>query len=526
MTGKPPIGTKWVDTNKGDDHAPKYRSRLVATEVRKPWSDKWFAATPPLEALRLMVVLAARGHPKTRRPRQMLLLDVSRAHWYPDAVRNVFVKLPPEDPRAHEPGLCGKLQRSMYGTLDAAQRWAEHYTRILVEAGFVKGAASPCHFFHPSRNIYMLVHGDDFLAVADDAELTWVDMLLKKHYTCKSSVIGPGPGSEQEGRILGRIVRYEPWGIQYEPDPVHAEIIARELGLESAKPVVTPLADVAQTGGAVDLAARRRAVGSQRDLPLNFPTEEMLPGPDSPLLEGEQLKRYQSVAARLNYLALDRPDMQFTSKELMRKMSVPVEDDEHKLKRAGRYLVGRLRPVLRIPWADVPERLTVYVDSDFAGCSATRKSTSGGAIMMGEVCLKSWAKTQPTIALSSGEAELGAVVRGAAEGLGFLSVLADFGMNVGLLMRSDATAAIGIVGREGLGKVRHLATADLWVQQRVRRGDMQVEKWPGPENPADLLTKGLSRESIDKHVAALGFVDQAGRPAAAPEMKAGAGRTG
>ena len=93
-TGRAPVGTKWVDTNKGDDQNPKYRSRLVATEVRKPWSEKWFAATPPIEALRLIVALAARGssgpasataagteQPQAARPQRILLLDVSRAHW-------------------------------------------------------------------------------------------------------------------------------------------------------------------------------------------------------------------------------------------------------------------------------------------------------------------------------------------------------------------------------------------------------------------------------------------------------------
>ena len=77
---------------------------------------------------------------------------------------------------------------------------------------------------------------------------------------------------------------------------------------------------------------------------------------------------------------------------------------------------------------------------------------------------KTWSKTQPTIALSSGESELAAVVRKATEGMGMRSVCQDFGMDITLAMRSDATAAIGIVGRDGLGKVRHLATADLWIQ--------------------------------------------------------------
>ena len=53
----------------------------------------------------------------------------------------------------------------------------------------------------------------------------------------------PSGRGEQEGRILGRIIRYEKWGIQYEPDPVHAEMVIRELGLESAKPVATPISD-------------------------------------------------------------------------------------------------------------------------------------------------------------------------------------------------------------------------------------------------------------------------------------------
>ena len=92
-TGHPPVSIKWVDANKGDDKTPAIRSRLVAMECRKPWKQKWFAATPPIETLRLFVDIAAVGNPraKTRseRPRRMLLLDVSRAHWYPESLRDV-----------------------------------------------------------------------------------------------------------------------------------------------------------------------------------------------------------------------------------------------------------------------------------------------------------------------------------------------------------------------------------------------------------------------------------------------------
>ena len=70
--GKPPITVMWLDTNKGDDASPNYRSRLVAREVRKAWESSIFAPTPPLEALRSILSIAAtdlRGRPAhDRRP--------------------------------------------------------------------------------------------------------------------------------------------------------------------------------------------------------------------------------------------------------------------------------------------------------------------------------------------------------------------------------------------------------------------------------------------------------------------------
>ena len=153
--------------------------------------------------------------------------------------------------------------------------------------------------------------------------------------------------------------------------------------------------------------------------------------------------------------------MQFAVKEVMRKMPAPTEADVQKLKRVLRYLKGAPRVIQTYLWEDLPEELTIYVDSNFAGCARTRKSTSGGVICCGSGVLKSWSKTQATIALSSGKAELVAVVKDFTEGLGMKAILVDFGIDVSLSMYSDATAAIGMVHREGLGRVRQLAVADL-----------------------------------------------------------------
>ena len=121
-------------------------------------------------------------------------------------------------------------------------------------------------------------------------------------------------------------------------------------------------------------------------------------------------------------------------------------------------------------------------DSDHAGCIRTRKSTSGGIVRWGGHVLKWWSKTQPTLALSSGEAELAAIVRSTSEGLGMQAMMEEFGIKVDLVVKSDAIAAIGIVKRQGLGRVRHLAVADLWVQQKAKQGEVTHCKLDGKRN--------------------------------------------
>ena len=232
-------------------------------------------------------------------------------------------------------------------------------------------------------------------------------------------------------------------------------------------------------GSAADVRARRLQP-KELDKP-----DEHWPGFDpSPPLGPEAHKRFQSVAALLNFSAQDRPELLYSVKELMRRMSCPTELDETRLKRVVRFIRTLPRMVAQYAWNPISSELEVYTDSDHAGCTSTRKSTLGGCILWGGRFVKAWSKTMDILALSSGESELGGVVKACTEGMGLQAVLRDFGINVNVKILSDATAAIGMVRRMGLGRVRHLATADLWVQQRVRDGSFVVAKYPGCDNGA------------------------------------------
>jgi hypothetical protein len=305
--------------------------------------------------------------------------------------------------------------------------------------------------------------------------------------------LGGGRGELRELRVLNRVIRWTPAGLKYEADQRHAEIVVRGV------------------------AGVERALSSPGTHSKDFegPAEA---GPEGELPEATA-RLFRSFAARANYLALDRPDIAQATKELCRRMSAPRAADVKALSRVARYLAGAGRVVYEYPWQLKPV-LSVYTDSDFAGCVFQRLSTSGGAVLLGTHLLKHWASTQKKITLSSGEAELGAVVRGFSEALGIQSVARDLGVELQPEVHADSSAAIGICRRCGIGKVRHLAVAQLWVQDLVRSKACRLYKVLGTENPADLMTKPLPRTEIDGHLARLGLTRATGRAESAPKADA------
>ena len=94
----------------------------------------------------------------------------------------------------------------------------------------------------------------------------------------------------------------------------------------------------------------------------------------------------------------------------------------------------------------------------------------------------------------------------------------DMGFEMSIDVFSDAIAAIGIARRRGVGRIRHLDTTDLWVQNKIRTGEVRLHKILGAENPADLFTKHLPRPAMDKHMLKLNLVRLEGRPEAAPNL--------
>ena len=102
-----------------------------------------------------------------------------------------------------------------------------------------------------------------------------------------------------------------------------------------------------------------------------------------------------------------------------------------------------------------------------------------------------------------------------------IAVMKEYGIECDLVVKSDAVAAIGIVKRQGLGRVRHLAVADLWVQQRAKGCEVSYVKLDGKRNTSDMMTKAVEKEVIMRHMQSLGLHWRSGRHEATPAFTGG-----
>ena len=96
----------------------------------------------------------------------------------------------------------------------------------------------------------------------------------------------------------------------------------------------------------------------------------------------------------------------------------------------------------------------------------------------------------------------------------------DFHYQVKGEVMGDASAALGIINRRGLGRTRHIDTGLLWIQQTAAEKRLQYGKVFGTINPADLMTKYLTAEVNEGHCARLDVTFDEGRAETAPTLSA------
>ena len=210
---------------------------------------------------------------------------------------------------------------------------------------------------------------------------------------------------------------------------------------------------------------------------------------------------------------MDRRDMLRTVRELAKGLKEPQQHHWGLLKRAARYLRGTPRLVQLIPYQEHFTSINGWSDGDHAGCIRSRKSTTGTVIELGEARIKAAAKGQAVIAVSTGEAEYSGLIATSSTALREQAMMADWGRKLSVNIAMDASAGISMASRRGLGKVKHIDTCYLWVQEIVEMGRIRIrlKKVSTQDMLADLMTKPLDGQTATKLLGQMSYSARSGK---------------
>lgn len=364
------------------------------------------------------------------------------------------------EPKGYERGRADqvlRLYKAVYGLKQAARQWFLELIKLMHRMGMQQSSADPCLFFKDvaGTRIYLLIYVDDLLLVA--ATQHQLDQMKDEIMRAfKSRDIGTP--TYFLGLHLDRDVRR---GTLVVSQRQYVHRLVERHGLADAHPVLLPM-----TPGAG-------------------------PHQEGTLLEPSGILRYQALIGGLLYLATcTRPDVSYSVGKLARHSSAPTEQHEAAALRVLRYLKGTAQWGLRFGGR---QPLLGYCDADYAGDVDSRRSTSGYSFLLNGAAV-SWAsKLQPTVAMSTTEAEYIAAAVAAREGIWLKQLLLDVGQTEGpVQLRSDNQSAIHLMHNPGgTARSKHIDIAHHFVRDRVSRGDLAVRYVGTGEMVADVLTKAL-----------------------------------
>ena len=306
---------------------------------------------------------------------------------------------------------------------DAGQAFEFAVRDHFLDHDFKQGMFSTCVFAHRSKFLLYFVHGDDYVGLGVRGDLECYKAKLSERFIIKDRGI-LGADGLHEIRILNRVITYHPAKpgcsemLTYEADQRHADLLMAAYGLTaSCKAKAIPW----------DKAA--------------FLARHPLAGP---FLDEKRRVEFRSNCMRCLYLALDRPDIQFTAKEISRAMASPTVHADETLKALSRYLASHPRVLWRYPRQEWTGKVWGLTDSNWAACPVTRKSSSATYFMLGR---------HPIFAVSPTQTIFKVVKRGSGVLRSCAVCLSNAGVeesHVGLVTGGQGRAGNGQLSMQGV----------------------------------------------------------------------------
>ena len=474
----PPPGTKilnvkWVYKTKLDANGDVtcYKSRLVCDGSRQRPGvdfDDNYAPVASHTSIRTILSLAAvhdlELHGMDVRTAFLQAL-VGKAKIYIREPRGVAHKSPI--------GVC-RLVKSMYGIRQASRNWYQTVDENLKEYGLEPIAADPCVYLKTEEGVGYLIallYVDDFILASNS-----LPMIMEFKSAISSRFMMKDMGELHW--VLGmEIVRDRKKRTLTIKQTGYIDHILERYGMEACKPAATPCEGIL------------RRLSPEEQAPYD--------------------REYLSAVGSILYLAIGtRPDLAFAVQNVSRHMNATGQQHWEAVKRIMRYLQGTKD--LGITYGiKSEEQLQGYVgntsillgfcDSDFAGDADTRRSTTAYVFMVhGGVV--SWAsRLQPTVALSSVEAEYMCACAAAQEAVYLRRLLGNlgFGQKEATTIYADNQGSIALSENPMVQKrSKHIDTRYHYIRHCVQQGVVKLVYVPSERQLADLLTKSLPRDRV------------------------------
>ncbi|XP_019084189.1 PREDICTED: uncharacterized protein LOC109125882 [Camelina sativa] len=202
---------------------------------------------------------------------------------------------------------------------------------------------------------------------------------------------------------------------------------------------------------------------------------------------------FRSLAGKLQYLTLTRPDIQFAVNFVCQKMHEPKMSDFHLLKRILRYVKGTTAMGISFN-KNTDFTLRAYSDNSHANCKDTRRSIAGFCTFLGNNIISWSSKRQPTVSKSSTEAEYRALSDTTSEPVWINNMLKD--LRIPQMeppeLYGDNLSSIYLAANPIFhNRTKHFETHYHYVRERVALGAMVVKHVPAHQQLADIFTKPL-----------------------------------
>jgi hypothetical protein len=484
-------GWSWAFKAKRDERfeISEYKGRLAVQGFsQRPNVDFFESYAPTLtsNSLRLLLNIAlAWGKPIAH-------FDVSAAFQIPELPlkERIYMRFPPGMKAI--PGKCLQLLKATYGLRQASYLWDKEWRSFLTGLGFTESPADPCILVLRNNGAVDCVAGvfvDDFIVVPRTPAIR---TQLKKKLFAKFPMKDLG----EPKKVLGIRVEFD----------------------RSTNPSTPDLLFLSQEGQTLEYVS---AFGQENATPKRDPTNGVyLSADDQPTtqkVKNEMAKHpYRRVIGCLMFLAgCTRPDISFAVNQLAKYSANPGMAHWLALKELVRYLSGTADYGLLYsakPTQDGSFPIfysQIFADADFASDPDSRKSVSGGCILLNGGAYAYWSRKQKLQSLSSCEAELDSLTTAAKEGLWdrrwreFLGALPP-GPTV---IEQDNQGTMHIANGTGISqRTKHYALRKFFVRQLIADGTFEVHYCPTDDMTADIMTKPLIREKFAFHRAGMGVV--------------------